>query len=807
MADASNMPEKGTETGVARAHFPSGTARDPAQDHNSQRESESLLSALIQAIPDLIWLKDAGGTYLLCNEAFERYFGAPQASIVGHTDHDFVAAALADSFRFHDEAAMTADRPTANDEWLTFAPDGRRGLFHTLKTPVRGADGALIGVLGVAREITERKEAETRLIASELRYRRLFETAKDGILILDASTGMVVDVNPYLIERLGFSREQFLGKKIWELGFFRDIVGNRDKFAELQRNEYVRYEDKPLETADGRRIDVEFVSNVYRVDGEEVIQCNVRDITARKTAERQLREQNEILSNAHEGVVIVNLADEVTLWNGAAAEMFGWTAAEALGRSPENLLGIEDREVVTSARTAADHAGFWNGEIRGHTRYGRKLVVYCRTTLVRDEAGAPRARLSFLADITEKKQLEESFLRVQRLEAIGTLSGGIAHDLNNILAPVLMVGSLLRERMSDPRDRELMDMIESSAQRATAIIRQLLTFSRGIEGKRVSVQVRHLLKEIAGIIRETFPRNIALEDFAAPDLWPVVADATQLHQVLLNLCVNARDAMPDGGTLKIAATNVQLSKHDTRSGTAPLDGPHVALEVTDTGNGIPRELLTRIFEPFFTTKPLGTGTGLGLSTVLGIVRSHGGLVTAHSEPGLGATFKVYLPAVPSGDPNEAAGVAAAAAPGGHGETVLVVDDDAPIVAAVQLGLKRRGYRVLTADDGPAAIAIFTERRREVRVVVTDVMMPKMNGLKLARALREIDPSVRVIASSGLDPAAVPAELAAGFIAEFLNKPYDLNALCAAIRRQLQARAGGPGTPPPRAGEAADRPSS
>ncbi len=736
-----------------------------------------------------MWLKDTGGTYLSCNTAFGRFFGAPELSIVGRTDQDFVSKSQADSFRTHDEQAMAAGHPTANEEWLTFAADGYRGLFQTIKTPLRDADGKLVGVLGVARDITARHQAESQLVASELRYRRLFESAKDGILILDAETGMVVDVNPYLIERLGFTREQFLGKKIWELGFFRDIVASKASFAELQRNEYVRYEDKPLETAGGCRLDVEFVSNVYLVNGGKVIQCNIRDITARKAAERQLREHHEILSNSHEGVMIVNLANEVSLWNPAAGKMFGWSAAEALGRRPEEVLGVRDPLVIAAIHSAVERDGFWNGELAAQARDGRKLTVDLRITLVRDEAGQPRARLKFLADITEKKMLEEKLLRGQRLEAIGTLSSGIAHDLNNILAPVLMAAGLLREKLPDPEAQELAALIENSARRGADVIRQLLTFSRGIEGERVNVQARHLIQEMAGIARETFPRNIAIAEQTEGALWPVVADATQLHQVLMNLCVNARDAMPRGGTLTIAAKNVQLSKHDTLFGANALDGPYVMLTVRDTGQGIPREIIDRIFEPFFTTKALGRGTGLGLSTVLGIVRSHGGFVTAYSEPGQGTVFHVYLPAVPGAVAVTAADEAARTEDGA-GETILVVDDEAAILAGVRHCLEGRGYRVLTAKDGQEALEVFAARPREVELVVTDVMMPVLDGLKLARALRRLDPRVRVIACSGLDPAGRAGEIEAGFVAEFLNKPYEPHALLAAIRRQLALTAAG-----------------
>jgi nitrogen-specific signal transduction histidine kinase/ActR/RegA family two-component response regulator len=409
-------------------------------------------------------------------------------------------------------------------------------------------------------------------------------------------------------------------------------------------------------------------------------------------------------------------------------------------------------------------------------------------TLVRDKAGRPRARLKFLADITEKKLLEEKFLRVQRLEAIGTLSGGIAHDLNNILAPILMSAGLLRDKLTDARDRELLGLIESSARRGAEVIRQLLTFSRGIEGERASVQLRHLVKEMAGIARETFPRNLTWIDDIPKDLWPIVADPTQLHQVLMNLCVNARDAMPSGGTLTVTAKNVELEMHDTQFGANAVDGPYVLLTVRDTGQGISRAILDRIFDPFFTTKPIGSGTGLGLSTVLGIVRSHGGFVTVYSEPGHGSAFHVYLPATPDAVTMGTAPAADDLA-NGTGETILVVDDEASIVTAVQLCLERRGYRVLAAANGQAALNVLAANSADVEIVFTDVMMPVMDGLALAREVHRLYPDMPVIASSGLDLQGRPSEIEAGVISEFLTKPYQPPALLAAIRRQLKS--GGP----------------
>ena len=352
---------------------------------------------------------------------------------------------------------------------------------------------------------------------------------------------------------------------------------------------------------------------------------------------------------------------------------------------------------------------------------------------------------------------------------------------------MLMATGLLREAIAAPRDRELMELIEKSAQRGAGIIRQLLTFSRGIEGERVTVQVRHMIKEMAEIVRETFPRNLKLRELLSPDLWPILADPTQLHQVLMNLCVNARDAMPEGGVLSLAASNVDLDDDAVRLLMQGRPGRYVLVAVRDTGHGIPRELVDRIFEPFFTTKGVGKGTGLGLSTVSGIVRSHGGFVTVDSEIGLGSSFNIYLPSMPDSDAATAPAIKSTVMRG-NGETILVVDDEPYIVATVSHCLVEYGYRVLTAKDGKQAMAEFLAHQPSIRVVVTDVMMPAMDGLKLARALRQLDPRVRVIASSGLDQAEKSAELTDGTIAEFLAKPYEWAELLAAVHRQVTASA-------------------
>ena len=314
-----------------------------------------------------------------------------------------------------------------------------------------------------------------------------------------------MDVNPFLIEKLGFSRERFLGKRIWELGFFRDILANESAFEELQEKKYIRYDDKPLRTADGREIEVEFVSNVYLVGNQKVIQCNIRDTTERRRSERELREQNEILLNAHEALMVVDLANKVSLWNHGAEQLFGWSAAEALGQPPEKLLGVGYLDVVETLRATAEREGCWSGEVKAQARDGRKLILEARITQVRDASGRPRARLNFLADITEEKLLERNFLEAQRLESIGMLAAGIAHDLNNVLAPIMFGVPMLRKSLRAPQDLKILETIGKCTERGAGLVRQILGFLRSTTGELLPVQMSHVVKDIVGVARRRFP--------------------------------------------------------------------------------------------------------------------------------------------------------------------------------------------------------------------------------------------------------------------------------------------------------------
>jgi two-component system cell cycle sensor histidine kinase/response regulator CckA len=501
--------------------------------------------------------------------------------------------------------------------------------------------------------------------------------------------------------------------------------------------------------------------------------------------EDNLREQVALLDLAHDAITMRDLQDRIVYWNKGAERLYGWTAAEALGRNAIELLFPGDSPRLTEARQILFRNGEWVGDWRQVTKAGQEIVAETRWTLVRDEQGQPKCILVVNTDVTERVQLQAQLLRTQRLESIGVLAGSVAHDFNNLLNPILMAVKLLREDRPEDERQHLLTTLQLSAERGAEIVRQLLSFAGGTDGERAPVQLRHLVSEVKSILDHTFPKTIRLEVAVADDLAPVFADATQLAQVLMNLCVNARDAMPSGGTLTIKAENVTVGREAARLHADARPGPHVRLTVADTGTGIAPEIIDRIFDPFFTTKEQGKGTGLGLSTVLGIVKSHGGFITLDSAPGKGSRFAVFLPALPQGE-DGTAGSVRPAPPRGHGETILLVDDEPLLLDTVSAVLQGHGYRVVTAGNGKEALAAYQQERRQVQAVVLDMMMPVMDGPATLAALQELDPGVRVIATSGLRPTGWLVEALAAGRVHFLQKPYSDEQILATLARVLPA---------------------
>jgi signal transduction histidine kinase len=387
-------------------------------------------------------------------------------------------------------------------------------------------------------------------------------------------------------------------------------------------------------------------------------------------------------------------------------------------------------------------------------------------------------------DVTEEKLLAAQFLRAQRMESIGTLAGGIAHDLNNVLAPIMMAIEILRDKIPSPGGQKILTTIETSAKRGSDIVKQVLAFGRGVTGDRILVQLKHVVNEVAKIAHETFPKLIEIKTDIPRDLWTVSADPTQMHQVLLNMLVNARDAMPHGGTLSISAENVNLDAGHSRTQPGATPGPYVSIVISDTGTGIPADIQGKIFEPFFTTKEIGMGTGLGLSTTLAIVKSHGGFINLTSEVGKGTTFCIHIPATGTAS-GEALASVKADLPMGHGELVLIIDDEAAVREITKETLEVYGYKAITANDGAEGVALFAENAKDIRVVITDMMMPVMGGEAVIVALHKRDPGVKIIATSGLtDKRKIVTPPHAG-APGFLAKPYTAEALLKALAAALE----------------------
>ena len=516
-----------------------------------------------------------------------------------------------------------------------------------------------------------------------------------------------------------------------------------------------------------------------------------RDVTVRKQAEAGLLLQSAALAAAANAIVITDGAGCVEWVNPAFTTSSGYALEDARGRNLRELIKSSEYAPAFFRQMWDTVLGgrVWQGEIVSRRKDGGRYTEEMTITPVRGPSGAITHFIAIKQDITPQRRLEEQVRQAQRLEAVGTLAGGIAHDLNNILAPMRMVAGLLQDKLSTPRDRELLELVDAGAKRGADIIRQLLTFSRGTTGERAPVQLGHLIKEMAKIMRETFPREIAIEESVPSGLQPVLADATQMHQILMNLCVNARDAMPEGGCLTLAGRNVRLGEGDPALLPPARPGHYVELSVADTGTGIAPENLERIFDPFFTTKPAGKGTGLGLSTTLGIVRSHGGFIRTESALGMGTTFFVYLPvgtAAAAGSAAPAAAPAGPLGPIGHGELILVVDDEPSIRETTRRILEAGNYRAVTAVNGEDAMKLYLELRGQVRLVLTDVMMPVKGGTALIRSLRELDPGLKVVATSGLDRPLQGSSLPQLGITSVLPKPFAASELLEAIHRQLTA---------------------
>jgi len=509
--------------------------------------------------------------------------------------------------------------------------------------------------------------------------------------------------------------------------------------------------------------------------------------------DEQLRKLARAVEQCPVSIVITDSRGSIEFVNPKFTRVTGYTSAEAMGKNPRILksdaVPTEDYRQLWETITAGKE---WRGEFHNKRKDGTLYWEAASISAIRDASGAITHFVAVKEDITEKKQMEANFLRAQRLEGIGALASGIAHDLNNILAPVLMLGPLLRDNVVDPDSRSMLETIEGCAKRGADIIKQLLTFARGTTGTRVPLPAGHILREMVKIIRETFPRDIEPKMESPKNLWLLLGDATQVHQAMMNLCVNARDAMPDGGTLTLSARNINVNEELAARTPEARPGPYVCLMVSDTGTGIAPENLGRIFDPFFTTKEIGSGTGLGLATVMGIARGHQGFVQVASQWGKGTTFELYFPAAPQPE-NVAFPKLPMPPPNGQGELILVVDDERSVCESVRRTLEAHGYQVLSAAQGGEALTVYGERRAKIRAVITDMMMPVMSGPTLIVALKRLNPQLIILGMTGLPEQTNVKGLDRLALSGLLVKPFRGEDLLYALNQALRPGGAAPPT--------------
>ncbi|ARV57376.1 hybrid sensor histidine kinase/response regulator [Nostocales cyanobacterium HT-58-2] len=626
-----------------------------------------------------------------------------------------------------------------------------------------------------------RQRTEQALRHSEERFRVALKNSPIFVFNQDKELHYTWVYNP----TFGLTSEEILGKRDSDLMRVEDA----ERLMTIKRGVLTTgigtREEVSITTDQGRQYYDLTVEPLHNESLEVVgITCASIDISERKLAEEKIREQAALLDVSTDAICVRDLDNRILFWNKGAENLYGWQAQEAYGKNAIELLFNETPLEADVAVSTVIRTGHWQGELTKVTKDGKEILVESRWSLVCDEDGKPKSILTVDTDITDKKLLEAQLFRAQRLESIGTLASGIAHDLNNILTPILAVSQLLPLKFPDvyKQDKHLLEILENSTKRGADLVKQVLSFARGVEGKRMTLQPKHLIREVVKIVKETFPKSIEVYTDIPQDLWMVSGDGTQLHQVLTNLCVNARDAMPNGGTLSISAENLWIDENYARMHLEAKTGPYILITVSDTGVGISSEILDRIFEPFFTTKEQGKGTGLGLSTVIGIVKSHGGFVSVYSELGAGTSFKVYLPAVQGMETQPAQEEPEVLA--GHGELILVVDDEPSIQEITKASLETYNYKILTANDGIEAIALYAQHKDKIGAVLIDMMLPVLDGLTAMRTLQKINPKVKIVATSGLMSSSKLAGAVGSGVKTFLSKPYTVKELLHSLQMVL-----------------------
>jgi len=764
----------------------------PREDpHRAALPSEQrVLQAVFDTIPHHLFVKDAQLNYVIVNEPMARDFGQRPEDFAGRnaSDFPFLSDSQRELFDETDRKVLETGEGVALPETIVVDSAGNERIWRVTKRPLRNHSGAIVGVVGESEDLTERFRAEQAVRDQQRLLQSVLDQLPVAVWVTDLERRHIV-ANRRMSEFCGAEPGSLVGTTLAELpGLSPELQAamERQDRQVLETGQPLDVPEVPMTAPDGRRVWRHILKAPLRDEqGRIAGQIGIcEDVTARKNVQVELAQMAAALEQAGDAVFITDLRGHIRYVNAAFERTTGYTRQEAIGQTPRLLKsGAQPHAYYAELWGTLQRGEVWKGRYTNRRKDGTVYHTHSIHSPIRDGEGHITGYLSMQRDVTQQMELDERMLRSQRLEALGTLAGGIAHDFNNVLVPIMGYTEMLRKQAAPgSQDAEWLQVIAEAARRARDLIARILLFSRQSESPYVPMRLEPVIQEVLGFLRSTVPATVELRPDIREDDW-MLGDPPQMHQVLMNLCVNGAQAMPGGGILTVALDVVELAGFKCYLGKE-LTGRHLRVSVTDTGEGMSSEILSHIFEPFFTTKEVGQGTGLGLSTVFGIVRAHDGALRVQSAPGVGSTFELYFPVTAAASPLT---IAAQKDSARGSERVLVVDDEPAIVELTHDLLTELGYRVTALTSSEAAMALLEADPHAFDAVITDQTMPELTGEALATRLRRLNPDVPILLCTGFGPQGLPEAVANGVLSDVLHKPYRPAELAERLRRLLDQR--------------------